>query len=70
MELTYKDRLVIKARTRMNRLMQERMPMIRNSPQWHSKSREIGQEKEFIKNLRNGSATFYDHPQNQPYQTT
>lgn len=62
MELTYKDRLVIKANTRKNRLMEERMSMPRNSPQWQAKTREIGLEKEFIKNLHEGSATLEDHP--------
>ena len=63
MELTYKERLIVKAHTRINRLMEERMPMVRNSPPWHEKTREIGQEKEFIKNLQDGSATIDQHPE-------
>ena len=63
MELTYKDRLIVKSNTRINRLMTDRMAMLKNSPQWHAKTRLIGQEKEFIKNIRDGSANISQHPE-------
>lgn len=63
MELTYKDRLIIKSSDRINRLMTARMGMVKNSPQWHSITRLIGQEKDFIKHLRDDTANISQHPQ-------
>lgn len=61
--LTYKDRLILKSSDRINRLNIQRMEMVRNSPQWLEKSREIGQEKEFRKSLNDGTATISNHPE-------
>ncbi len=69
MELTYKDRLVIKANTRINRLNIERSEMVKNSPRWHNTTRLIGQEKDFIKGLRDGSAIISNHPVVHPCMT-
>ena len=60
--ITYKERLIIKANIRINRLYQDRMSMVKNTSKWHAKTREIGQEKEHIKNLREGTATIDNHP--------
>lgn len=61
MELTVKERRIIKANDRINRLTIERSEMIKNSTQWHAKTRQIGQEKELIRDLREGSAALEDH---------
>lgn len=61
MEFTYKERLRIKSYERINRLTNERMKLQKNSPDWQTKSRQIGQEKEFIKHLRDGSVNI-DRP--------
>jgi hypothetical protein len=61
--LTYKDRLIIKASSRINRLMDERSQMVKNSANWQVKTRSIGQEKELIKDLRDGTANVDQHPE-------
>jgi len=43
--------------------MTARMGMVKNSPQWHSITRLIGQEKDFIKHLRDDTANISQHPQ-------
>ena len=55
MKLTVNERLIVKASDRINRLNIERSEMIKNSTQWHAKTRQIGQEKELVRDLRDGS---------------
>lgn len=55
MNISYKDRLILKAHTRMNRLKTDRLGMIPKSPQWYAKTRQIDFEKGFINDLREGT---------------
>ena len=53
-ELSYKDRLILKAHERINRLKKERMTMLIRSPEWDEKNIQIESEKKYIQDIRKG----------------
>ena len=63
-DLTYKDRLIIKAHERINRLKRERMSMSPRSPQWVAKTSQIDFEKSYIKDIREGSIQDHSNREN------
>ena len=60
-DLTYKDRLIIKAHERINRLKSDRMGMIPRSTQWVAKTSQIDFEKGYINDLRENSIHIENH---------
>lgn len=51
-ELSYKDRLILKAHDRINRLKKDRMTMLVRSLEWHEKTSQIESEKKYIQDIR------------------